>query len=97
MPKNIQLAASLPATAQQLYAMYLDAPTHSKFTGAAVTISPVAGTPFQAFDGVLAGTLLHFETNRLIVQTWRSANWPSTALDSILTLSFWDEGESARY
>lgn len=96
MPKNVILAASLPATAERLFDMYLDPQAHAAFTGAAVTIDPRAGTPFSAFDGMLSGTMLHLEPKRLIVQTWRSANWPAEAMDSVLTLSFWPEGESAR-
>ena len=96
MPRNVILAASLPAAADRLFDMYLDPQAHAAFTGAAVTIEPRAGTPFQAFDGVLSGTMLHVEPKRLIVQTWRSENWPDDALDSVLTLSFWPEAEGAR-
>jgi hypothetical protein len=30
------------------------------------------------------------------VQTWRSVNWPTTAIDSVLTLSFWPENVGSR-
>jgi activator of HSP90 ATPase len=96
MPRNVILATSLPATADRLFDMYLDSETHAAFTGAPVTVEPRPGTPFRAFDGKLTGTMLHVEPKRLIVQTWRSANWPATSLDSVLTLSFWPEGEGAR-
>ena len=86
MPRNVILAASFPAAADRLFDMYLDPQTHAAFTGAPVTIEPRAGTPFSAFDGVLTGTMLHIEPKRLIVQTWRSANWPAEAMDSVLTL-----------
>jgi uncharacterized protein YndB with AHSA1/START domain len=45
---------------------------------------------------MLSGTILHLEPKRLIVQTWRSANWPATAIDSVLTLSFWPQEDGAR-
>ena len=96
MPKNVILAASFPTGAAQLFDMYLDADSHAAITGGPVTIEPRPGTPFTAFDSMLSGTLLHVEPKRLIVQTWRSANWPSEAMDSVLTLSFWDENDSAR-
>ena len=76
--------------------MYLDSDSHKAITGAPVTVSPQAGSPFSAFDGMLSGTMLHVEPERLIVQTWRSANWPSDAVDSILVLSFVPEEESTR-
>ena len=45
---------------------------------------------------MLSGKVLHIEPKRLIVQTWRSANWPATAIDSVLTLTFWPEKDGAR-
>ena len=40
MPRNVILAASLPASADRLYDMYLDPRDLAAFTGAAVTIAP---------------------------------------------------------
>jgi activator of HSP90 ATPase len=91
MPKNVLLAASLPAAPDKLFDMYLDAESHAAISGA-----PRAGAPFRAFNGMLFGTILHVEPKRLIVQTWRSANWPATAIDSVLTLSFWPQVDGAR-
>jgi activator of HSP90 ATPase len=96
MPRIIVMAASLSAPPENLFDMYLDAASHTAFTGFPVTIEPRAGGSFRAFDGMLAGTILHIEPKRLIVQTWRSANWPTTAIDSVLTLSFWPEKDGAR-
>lgn len=96
MPKNIVLATSLAATPDRLFDMYLDPVEHAAFTGAGVTISTKPGSPFRAFDGILTGTMLHVAPKRLIVQTWRSANWPADAIDSVLTWSFWPQGDTAR-
>jgi uncharacterized protein YndB with AHSA1/START domain len=96
MPKNIVLAAFLPATPERLFDMYVDPQSHAAITGADVTIEPRPGTPFCAFDGMLSGTMLHVEPKRLVVQTWRSANWPAEAIDSVLTLSFWPQEEGGR-
>ncbi|MGH7851835.1 MAG: SRPBCC domain-containing protein [Candidatus Binatia bacterium] len=96
MPRNIIMAASLPATPDKLFDMYLDAETHAAFTGMTVTLEPHAGGVFRAFDGKLSGKILHIEPKTLIVQTWRSANWPLTAMDSVLTLSFWAAEDGAR-
>jgi activator of HSP90 ATPase len=96
MPRNIIMAASLPAESDKLFEMYLDATSHAAFTGLPVTIEPRAGGVFRAFDGMLSGTILHIEPKTLIVQTWRSANWPLTAMNSVLTLSFWPAPDGAR-
>lgn len=96
MPRIIVMAASLSAPPGNLFDMYLDAASHTAFTGFPVTIEPRAGGSFRAFAGMLTGTILHIEPKRLIVQTWRSANWPTTAIDSVVTLSFWPEKDGAR-
>ena len=96
MIKNIVLAASFAATPDNLFDTYLDARSHSAFTGAPAVVESRAGTPFSAFDGILSGTILHVEPKRLIVQTWRSKNWPADALDSVLVLSFWPQQDGAR-
>lgn len=96
MPRNVILAAHLPATPERLFDMYLDPREHAAFTGAAVSISPAPGSEFRAFDGMLAGHMLHVTPKRLIVQSWRSANWPEDAIDSVLTLSFWPEKDDTQ-
>ena len=96
MPRTIVIAASLPASPDKLFDMYLDAAEHAEFTGLPVTIEPHAGGAFRAFDGMLSGKILHIEPKTLIVQTWRSGNWPLTAMDSVLTLSFWPAQDGAR-
>ena len=96
MPRNIIMAASLPASPDKLFDMYLDAASHAAFTGLPAAIEPRAGGGFRAFDGMLSGAILHVEPKRLIVQTWRSANWPSEAIDSVLTLTFWPDKDRAR-
>ena len=96
MPRNVIIAASLPATPDKLFDMYLNAEAHAAFTGFPVTIEARAGAPFRAFNDMLSGAMLHVEPKRLIVQTWRSANWPAAAIDSVLTLSFWPEQDGAR-
>ena len=96
MPRTIILAASLPATPDKLFDMYLDAEAHAAFTGLRVVLEPHRGGVFEAFDGMLSGTILHVEPKTLIVQTWRSGNWPLTAMDSVLMLSFWPAEDGAR-
>jgi activator of HSP90 ATPase len=96
MPRNVIIAASLPAPPDKLFDMYLDAEAHAAFTGFPVTIAARAGAPFRAFNDMLSGTIIHVAPKRLIVQTWRSANWPAAAIDSVLTLTFWSENDGAR-
>jgi activator of HSP90 ATPase len=96
MPRNIILAASLPAPPDKLFDMYLDPASHSAFTGAPVTIAAQAGAQFHAFNGALSGTILHVEPKRLIVQTWRSTHFLPESMDSVLVLSFYSEPSGGR-
>ena len=96
MPRSIILAVSLPAPPDRLFDTYLDPAAHAAITGFPVTIAPRPGAPFRAFDGKLTGTILHIQPKRLIVQTWRSVNFPAAALDSVLVLSFWPQEGGGR-
>ncbi len=95
MPRNLLIAASLPAAPEALYDAYLDPATHAAFTGHAVNIEARAEAHFTAFDGVLRGVILYLEPKRLIVQTWRSINFGPDDIDSILVLTFWPQDGGA--
>jgi hypothetical protein len=58
MSRNVIIAASLPATPDKLFDMYLDAEAHAAFTGFPVTIAARAGAPFRAFNDMLSGTII---------------------------------------
>ncbi len=96
MSRNIIIAASLPASPDRLFDMYLDPQLHAAFTGSPVTIAARAGAPFRAFDGALSGTILHVEPKRLIVQTWRSTHFLPSSMDSVLVLSIYPESVGGR-
>ena len=96
MPKHLMTAASLPANPERLFDMYLDSAAHAAFTGKPVTIEPRAGAQFQAFDGMISGTILYVQPKQIIVQTWRSVHFPPTAMDSTLVLTFWPEASGGR-
>jgi uncharacterized protein YndB with AHSA1/START domain len=96
MPKNVIIAAALPASPERLFDMYLDPGQHGAFTGKPVTIGTKPGDKFEAFDGAIHGTILHTEPRRLIVQTWRSINFPDDAMDSTLILTFFPDPAGGR-
>src|SRR2546426_4585389 len=96
MPRTIQLAASLPASPDRLFDLYLDPAEHAAFTGSPVTISAQPGAPFRAFNGVLTGTILEVIPRCLIVQSWRSPHWGPSDLDSTLILTFLAEKGGGR-
>lgn len=86
----------LPATGDKLFEMYLDSTTHSAITGLDASVRADNGSDFQAFGGLLTGRMLQIVEPRLIVQTWRSVSFHETDPDSILILSFTDQGSNGR-
>lgn len=96
MTKPILQTARFPASAQELYDIYLDPKRHSVFTGHPVKISPKPGSKFAAFNGMLSGSTLVAIPGKLIAQSWRSTNFRKTDLDSILILTFSQEGKQGR-
>ena len=97
MPKTIQQSVTLPATAAELYRMYVSPKLHAAITGGGpVKISSKSGASFRAFNGALSGKMLFTRPKRMIVQTWRSMNFGPRDLDSTLILTFWPQGKSGR-
>ncbi len=96
MPKTIQQRVTLPATAAELYRMYLSPKRHAAITGGPVKISARRGSTFRAFNGALSGKMLYTRPGRMIIQTWRSTGFGRKDLDSTLILTFWPRGRSGR-
>lgn len=96
MRSIIQQTEILPAPAERLFEMYLDPAEHEAITGAPVEIGETPGSRFEAFGGMLQGTILAVVRPRLIVQGWRSAHFRETDPDSTLILAFSDEGDQGR-
>lgn len=86
----------LPAPAEALFGMYLDAVEHEAITGAPVMIGKAPGAEFRAFEGALSGVMLAVISPRLIVQSWRSTEFRPTDPDSTLILSFESQGDSGQ-
>ncbi len=96
MRSTIIKSVVLPASPGELYSMYLDAEIHGAFTGAPAKISGDPGSPFEAFGGLLKGTVLATIKPRLIIQSWRSVNFADDDPDSTLIISFTPEDDDGR-
>lgn len=88
MPKTIQQAVTFRATPERLFAIYLSSRLHSAATGARAVMSRKAGGAFTAHGGHLHGRNLAIVPGRLVLQSWRAANWKTGDLDSTLVLTF---------
>lgn len=96
MRSVIRQSVLLAATAEELYASYLDPRKHAAVTGSAVIVGDKPGSKFSAFYGSITGTMLAVVPRRLIVQSWRSTNFRSSDPDSTLILEFVPEGKKGR-
>jgi len=112
MPDSIQVSAVLPANPARIYKAWLSSKEHTAMTGGGATVDPKVGGRHTAWDGYIEGVTLELESNRRIVQSWRSSEFPADAPDSRLevllekagggtkiTLNHSDipEGQGARY
>ncbi len=88
MSKTIQQAVTFRASPERLYDIYMDARKHAAAINARASIERKVGGRFSAFDGMLRGRNLVLVPGRLIVQTWRGADWKKSEPDSVLVLAF---------
>ena len=86
--KTIIQKIKFKAAPNVLFEWYMDAKKHSQLTGAKAVISRKAGGKFSAHDGYCWGKNLAIVPNKMIVQTWRGADWSKKDMDSIFILTF---------
>jgi activator of HSP90 ATPase len=96
MSKTIEQSVHFRASAKKLYDIYMDPKRHGAFTGGKVVISAKTGAKFSAFDGMLSGSTLLSVPGKLVVQRWRGTHWKKKDLDSVLILSFVQDGKRGR-
>jgi activator of HSP90 ATPase len=83
MSSRLTLKFSLPVAPDVVYRAWLSSKEHSAFTGSPARISARVGARCSAWDGYITGTIVRLEKNRKIVQTWRTAEFPDGAEDSL--------------
>jgi activator of HSP90 ATPase len=88
MAKTVTQSVRFPAPAEALYALYMNAKQHAAAIGAPVAVSGRSGSRFSAFGGGIVGRTLAAVPGRMVVQAWRSTQWPKAAPDSVLVLVF---------
>jgi len=88
--ESVRLTAVLPASADRIYAAWLDSAQHSRMTGGKAFVDPHVGGEHSAWDGYIEGKILELEPGRRIVQSWRSSDFPLAAGDSRLEVHLLD-------
>jgi activator of HSP90 ATPase len=78
-----------------LYNIYMDGRMHSEAIGAPVKISNKIGDTFFSHGKYITGKNLQLIKDKLIVQSWRGADWAKDEIDSTFTLQFYQKGKDA--
>lgn len=84
--ESFRITTFLPADPLVVYEAWLDPDIHTAFTGHPASIDPVIGGVFQAGDGFYEGQLLWLDPGRLIVKSWRTAEFPRDARPSVVEI-----------
>jgi uncharacterized protein YndB with AHSA1/START domain len=74
--KEIKQRVTIHASPAAVFEALMNSERHGQFTGEPADITAKRGAPFTAYDGYIEGFNLDVEPGLLIVQAWRSENWP---------------------
>jgi len=85
---KIKMEILLAASPEKIYQAWLTGKSHSAFTGGKAKIQPKVNSRYSAWDGYITGKIIALEENRKITHSWRTAEFPEDASDSILEISF---------
>lgn len=80
--------------AATLFELYTNQTKHIEVTGAPATITDKLGEPFNLYNGFCFGENIELKKNKLIIQSWRTDNWPDEADDSIVIIRLIEEGNN---
>ena len=80
------LKTVIPATAEKIYKTWLSSEGHTKMTGATAIVSDRVGEKFTAWDGYIEGVNIALETNKRILQSWRTSQFEDEEQDSQLEI-----------
>lgn len=85
---TIKQKVFINAKPDEVYDAFLDAKKHASFTGSRATCDPRVGGKMTASDGYITGKNLKLVKNKMIVQEWKTSEWPDDYPPSRLELSF---------
>ena len=85
---TIRQSVFLRATPLEVYDALVDPKKHAEFTHQGATGDPKVGGRFTAGDGYISGKNVELKEGKLIVQEWRTTEWPDGHPDSLLKFSF---------
>lgn len=74
--REINHTVTFNAPPAAVFKALMDSKQHSRFTGEPAKMSGKPGGAFTCYGGYIKGINLEVARPRLIVQAWRSKNWP---------------------
>ncbi len=83
---EFKLSVTIKAPAELIYKTWLNSKGHREMTGSEASISDQVGTSFSAWDGYISGENLELETNKRIIQTWRTTEFKKNQEDSLVEI-----------
>ena len=86
--ETIQVSSFIPAPPMAVYTAWLSSEEHTAFTGSEAECEDKVGGKFTAWDDYICGTNKELVEGRLIVQAWRTTEFPKSSPDSIVTVHF---------
>ena len=94
MYESLEISHVFPIPSSILYESWLNEYEHSNMTGGSANIEPFVGGKFIVWDGYIRGFNIELVPNKKIIQSWRTAHFPSDEPDSLLELNFESLGEN---
>ncbi len=86
MSEQIKTSATFSVSPKLIYDAWLNGKEHAAMTGSKASASTKVGGRFTAWDGYIAGKNRDLVTNKRILQSWRSTDFPKDQLDSFLLI-----------
>lgn len=92
--ESLKIKITLPVSTQTLYTAWLSSKEHIQFTGSPAKASKKINGKFSAWDNYIFGKNVELLPSKKIVQTWRSVEFADDTPDSMLELTFEENGDN---
>jgi activator of HSP90 ATPase len=81
---------------EAVYRAFLSSKEHAQFTGSEAKCSARVGGRFTAWDKYISGKNIKLVKDKMIVQEWKTSEWPEGYEPSILKISLKKESEGTQ-
>ena len=96
MAKTIRQTVEFDAPPHDVFDALMNPKKHAAFTGAKARIEPRVGGAFSVWDGYATGQTDRLETDKVIVQSWRTTDFAADDPDSSVMFHFSRKGKGTR-